>query len=48
MILIQPKGSQWVEETHLAEFYPNIDDLGWIGLELDPLVVAVLLLVLLL
>ena len=28
--------------------YPNIDDLGWIGLELDPLVVVVLLLVLLL
>jgi hypothetical protein len=31
--------SEWVEEFHLTEFVPNydIDDLGWIGLDPDPL-----------
>jgi hypothetical protein len=29
---------EWVEESHPTEFDPNydIDDLGWIGLDLDP------------
>ena len=33
MILIQPQGSQWVEETHLTQFELGIDDLGldWFG-----------------
>jgi len=38
MILIKPQGSQWVEETHPTEFDHDINDLGWIGLDFDPLV----------